>query len=152
MITKDSDLGRQQVKQSINYELNDRDTFGDNLKKKKEKDIVRVVFQNINGLGISEEADKRSNIKEFINKYKIDIMGIEEVNTNWKIVGKKDTLQTLACKWFRNSRVITSNNAIVDSKSKHQYGGVATITSGDIALKVGEIKHDTPEPLQTQTQ
>ena len=37
-----------------------RDTFGDNLKKKKKKNRIRIVFQNINGLMIEDESvDKR---------------------------------------------------------------------------------------------
>ena len=43
---------------------NGRDTYGDKISKSKSKKVIRVVFQNINGLGTSEETDKREAIRE----------------------------------------------------------------------------------------
>ena len=60
-----------------------RDTYGDIMRKKKKKKRIRVVFQNINGLMVEdEENDKREYIKEFINKYNVDVFGLAEVNVN----------------------------------------------------------------------
>ena len=52
---------------------NCRDTYGDKISKSKSKKVIRVVFQNINGLGTTEETDKRDSIREFINTYKFDM-------------------------------------------------------------------------------
>ena len=104
---------------------NCRYLYGDNFSKNKAKKTLRIVFQNINGLGTSEETDKRDFIREFINTYKIDCFCMAEVNTNWKIVARKESLSALAKKWFRHSRVITAHNVVSNTKFPHQQGGVA---------------------------
>ena len=97
---------KRQSSQQVQYEdFNCRDTFGDKFKRKKSNHNIRIVFQNINGIGTTEDTCKRKLIKDFISKYKIDVFGMSEVNTNWKLVGKKETLQALASSSFENSRV-----------------------------------------------
>ena len=52
--------GRHMEIQRLNQEiLTSRDTFGDFISKTKSKKVMRVVFQNINGLGTNEKYDKR---------------------------------------------------------------------------------------------
>ena len=121
---------------------NNWDYYGDKISKSKSKRNIRVVFQNINGLRVTKETDKRDNIRQFINTYKIDIFAAAEVNINWKIVSKKQSLPSLAKEWFDNSRAIASHNILVNTKTSHQQGGVAIITSGDMASKVSQSKHD----------
>ena len=66
---------RQLEEQRLNKEyLSCRDTYGDIMSKSKSKGIMRVIFQNINGLGTKEESNKREYLREFINKYKVDVM------------------------------------------------------------------------------
>lgn len=116
--------------------------FGDKFHNSKKGTIMRIVFQNINGLGTSEETDKRDFIREFINKYNVDCFCMAEVNINWKIVAKKESLHNLARSWFRNSRVVTSNNLLNNTKYPHQQGGVGMIVSGDTSLRVTEVSSD----------
>ena len=61
-----------------------REIYGDVISKNNRSNCVRVIFQNINGLGTSEEIDKREQVRELINEYKIDITALAEVNINWR--------------------------------------------------------------------
>lgn len=119
-----------------------REYYGDKISKSKSKKDIRVLFQNINGLGSSDETDKRASIREFINTYKVDVFAMAEVNMNWKIVAKKQSLASLAKEWFEHSRVVTAHNMLVNTKTPHQQGGTAIITSGDMALKVAKSEQD----------
>ena len=94
-----------------------RDTFGDKLHKHKNSDIIRIMFQNLNGLGTSEETCKRELIKEFLTDYNIDIYAMAEINTNWKIVSKKQSFLALAKTWFSHTKVVTANNLITSTKN-----------------------------------
>ena len=86
---------RQVAKQRKPRKQISRDTHGDVLKKKKKKNRIRIVFQNINGLMIEDEAiDKRELVREFINKYEIDFYALAEVNVNWSLVPRADNLYT----------------------------------------------------------
>ena len=119
-----------------------RDTFGDKLQKHKKRGNIRIVFQNINGLGTTDETCKRDLIREFITLYNIDCFAMAEVNINWKIVAKKESLNSLAKQWFQNSRVVTSHNAITSTRYHHQQGGVGMIVAGDMALRIKECTRD----------
>ena len=116
--------------------------YGDVLKRKKKKGKLRILFQNINGLGTSEENDKREIIRDFINDYKIDIFAIAEMNINWKIVAKKESLHTYFKDNFKNSRVSVCHNVWGNTKHPHQQGGVGIATTGDIALRVTRSEPD----------
>ena len=118
-----------------------RDIYGDKMEKKKRENI-RIVNQNINGLGTSVETDKRDAIKNFIVKNKIDLFVMSEVNINWKVVAKRNSMGMLAKKWFENSRAITANNTLYNTKNHHQQGGVAIITAGEMALRVKHQNKD----------
>lgn len=143
MIDSTSDSIRQGEKQSNKWKIS-RDTHGDNLKKKKKNNKIRIAFQNINGLMIEDETvDKRELIKEFINKYNIDFFGIAEVNVNWKLVKRNDSLESLTKEWFENSRVVTAHNTFTRTKTRYQPGGVAMIAAGDLSLKVQKCTKDS---------
>ena len=133
---------RQRTNRRVNTTIDSRDFYGDKISKSKSKKDIRVIFQNINGLGTSEETDKRAQIRQFINTYKIDVFALAEVNTNWKLVAKKQSLRSQAKEWFEHSRVETSHNLLVNTKSPHQQGGVAIMVSGDMALKVSKTTQD----------
>ena len=119
-----------------------QDSYGDKISKSKSKKVLRVVFQNINGLRTTEETDKRQAIHEYINTYKIDVFALAEVNINWKIVEKKKSLSSLAKEWFEHGRAVTSHNMLHNTKAPHQQGGVAIITSGNTALQVAKSEQD----------
>ena len=57
--------------------------FGDSLSNsKKSKNVIRYSFQNIRGFGTHSEHERASQIKQFIENNKVDIMGMAEVNQN----------------------------------------------------------------------
>ena len=60
--------------------------YGDVLKKNKKSKNIRIVFQNINGIGTTKENDKKEILRKFINEYNVDCYAIAEVNINWKVV------------------------------------------------------------------
>ena len=127
MSTNHSVFGRQQNNRSNKRKQQCRDIFGDKLSKDKDSNNVRFVFQNINGLQLEDNKEKKELIRDFINKYKVDFFAMAEVNVNWRIVQKKQNLHSLAKKWFEHSRVTTANNLITSSRKFHQQGGVAII-------------------------
>lgn len=79
------------------------------MKKKKQKNGIRIVFQNINGLMIEDESvDKRELIKEFIDKYNVDIYALAEVNVNWSLVPRKGSIYVLTKECFENARTFST--------------------------------------------
>ena len=141
MISNNSALTRQE-KQKSQQSKESRDTFGDKIKRKKNSNTLRVVFQNVNGLMPKDNEDKRELIRDFINDYKVDIFMMAEVNVNWKIVGKKHDLRSITKKWYKDSRVAVAHNLLGGSKSSHQPGGVSSIITGNLSASVVKSYYD----------
>ena len=142
MKNNSSDSRRHGVNQRRNRKTHSRNIHGDVLKKKKVRSNVRIIFQNVNGFGVTDPEVKRDLIKEFINKYSIDIYAMAEVNVNWKIVAKKESLRELCNEWFSLSRTCVAHNHIAHTSKPHQQGGVGIITSGELSLHVDRTEGD----------
>ena len=109
--------------------------WGDKISSKKETNNLRVAFQNINGFGANKEAIKHQIIREFIKKNEIDIYAISEVNVNWRITSKKNSINELTRGWFEQQRVAVGYNQKDRSCGNYQPGGVGIITQGEAALR-----------------
>ena len=60
--------------------------FGHHLRK-KDCNSVRIVFQNIGGLGdlyTDREPEKLTRLKQFLVKHDVDALGLAETNTDWR--------------------------------------------------------------------
>ena len=66
MSTRGPGLNRNTSKE-VNSEEQYR-IFGDELDKRKSKNIIRIVFQNINGFGVSKESNKAELIRKMIEE------------------------------------------------------------------------------------
>ena len=118
------------------------DTWGDPISKKANKNI-RLVFQNIRGFGIEQGSYKSETIREFMEDHEVDIMAMSELNVNWRIISKKNTINEITRGWFENQRVITSYNQRDRTCKKFQPGGTAIISRDEMALRVMESGQDT---------
>ena len=125
----------QQRLQDKSQNTNDCGTWGD-IMPRKDKEIIRIAFQNINGFGITKKDCKAERIREFMEENSIDIFGMAEMNVNWRIVGKKNTINDLTRGWFENQRVNTAYNQHDRTCQNYQPGGTAIITRNETSLRV----------------
>ena len=58
----------------------------------KNNRCLRIVTQNINGLGQIQNSLKELNLKYFASNYGVDILGIQETNVCWNKVGQKSAI------------------------------------------------------------
>jgi hypothetical protein len=101
--------------------------YGDHIKQKR-SGMLRILFQNPQGLGrISSDRQEPSlkinKLKEVLLKQHIDVLGLSEVNKDWRMVPQKDTLWAVTEGWFEHQRLSTSINSRVTPQSQTQYGG-----------------------------
>ena len=68
-------------------------SYGDGCQKQKPKEVIRVMFQNVNGLGYNDSSVKFQSMKDLMMEYNTDIMAIAETNVNW---GKLRSAHTLS--------------------------------------------------------
>ena len=123
-------------------EINSQE-FGDSLSNSnKSNQVIRYSFQNVRGFGTDHEHIRAVAIKNFMETNKIDIMGMVEVNVNWKNLRRKNTLEQIGRKWFEHTRTMASYNSHNRERGYSLPGGVASITSGPLALRALERQHD----------
>ena len=131
-------LNRRQMQKRVQSTLNSRE-FGDKLSKvKKSDEVIRYAFQNIRGFGTHGEHERAVQIKSFIDKNKIDIMGMAEVNVNWRNLRRKNTLEQIGRQWYELTRTMCSYNSHNRCKGYSLPGGVASIAVGPLSLRSTE--------------
>ena len=73
---------------------NDSREFGDTCNS-KEKTCIRVMFQNVNGLGYTNESVKTLSVRNLLYKSEVDIMAMAETNVNWSKLRRHTFLRPL---------------------------------------------------------
>ena len=142
MINTNPVPNRQPVQHRDKNEENSR-TFGDNLNiSSKNKEVIQYAFQNIRGFGTHEKHERALQIKQFIDNNHIDIMGMAEVNVNWRNLRQKNTLEQIGRKWYEHTRTMASFNSHNRQKGYSLPGGVASISTGPLSLRATERTHD----------
>ena len=115
----------------------ENDKWGDDLTMKSEENI-RISFQNVNGLYADDGDDntfKTKQIYNFMKNNDIDVHALVELNVNWKLMPKSQSINELARGWFENQKVTTSYNMHDRICKHHQPGGTAIISQGELALR-----------------
>ena len=142
MSTSTSELDRQQL--SRGKKETDSRSFGDSIGGKKKKDLIRIMFQNIRGLGYTKRSPKTDAVKKTIVTSKTDIMMIAEVNVNWERAGRRNSFKNIGRHWFNVCKTsCTFNTHQIPMDTKWQPGGHAIISRDEVSRRVNNYDHDT---------
>ena len=71
---------------------------------------VRIVCQNINGLGFDKEGLNYIRLLNFLKEYNIDMIGVKETNVYWYKLAIKNRIFDKTKGWFAGRNVITAFN------------------------------------------
>ena len=135
-------LNRQQAPKVYQSASNSRE-FGDSISNStKNSNVIRYSFQNIRGFGTHHKHERSLAIKDFMETHQIDVMGMAEVNQNWRNLRRTNTLEQICRKWFEQTRSMTSYNSHNRERGYSLPGGVGSITRGPLALRALERHHD----------
>ena len=143
MIQKDPEVDRHTSIEDSKVIFNDR-IFGDECKT-KHKNIMRMMFLNVNGFGNSHQSVKTLSIRNLMYRNEVDVMAMAETNRNWGNIRRPNTLPQIARRWFQTSKTVISYNQHEKRKKKnnaHQPGGTAIVSKGEMALRVKSNSYD----------
>ena len=135
---------RHQLRQEERENLNR--TWGDKMDEKKSEKVIRIAFQNINGFGHTKGSIKQSEIREFMQEKEIDVYGLSEINVNWRITSKTNSIYDIVRGWFERQHVAVGYNQHDRHCENYLPGGTGILTEGDTALKVIKSEQD-PQKL-----
>jgi exonuclease III len=120
--------------------------YGDHIKQKK-KGMVRILFQNPQGLGpLSDvqgcQTSKINTLKDTLLKHQIDLVGLSEINKDWRLVPQKETMWNITDNWFEYRRLATSFNSAIRPTTRTQFGGTLLLAINRIAYSIDQIDSD----------
>lgn len=145
MCNHDSPPGRRQERQE--YEQNRlAGIYGDHLKQ-KQQGMVRILFQNPQGLGQLDSNNHRQSIKikklkETLIKHNVDIVGFSETNKDWRVIPHRETMWACTEGWFEYRRLTTGINQLSPLRTPTQFGGTMLMAMNRIAYSIGNIETD----------
>ena len=79
-----------------------------NKMKRKDKEVVRILLNNVNGIGRFSGGMKDEILRTFMSKKDVDIACITEPNVHWGKVPHRDTWYERTSGWFASRRLAVS--------------------------------------------
>ena len=120
--------------------------WGDNTNYKPQHSF-RLLTININGLPQLHNHPKYGTIREQINKFQVDIIGIAETNLQWNKFSTYDRLAQRTSKWWETTHCSYSYNINDTSTAKFQPGGTAILSRNLLAHKAQPRRTQDPTGL-----
>lgn len=132
-----------------NMENRHKGIYGDHIKQKR-SGMIRILFQNPQGLGrLNMErhltSPKINKLKALLLRQHIDILGLSEVNKDWRLVPQKETFWAITDGWFEHPRLHTSINRKVQPQTQTQFGGTALLAINKMAYGIIDTAEDTKQ-------
>jgi hypothetical protein len=90
----------------------------------------------------TEQSLKITKLKETLLKHNIDILGLSEINKDWRLIPQKETWWHCTEGWFEHRRLGISHNKKVAPVTHTQFGGTLLMSVNKAAYRVGSIEAD----------
>ena len=92
--------------------------IGDKLLRKKEEGMLRIVFQNVESLPKGRHGDKNRRLFDFCLEWKVDILGMAEINWQWHRIDLPDHLLDRFRGWWEMLHTSVAYNQ-ADNEASH---------------------------------
>jgi hypothetical protein len=99
----------------------------------KDKDTIRILTQNINGMGQVADSLKEMNLKTFTSNKMVDILAIQELNVCWTKVAHRNKIWDRFRGWKESSHLSVAFNTEDKDAKVSQTGGTALISINKIS-------------------
>ena len=138
---RSSGRGRQsRIQRTEGYYL-----YGDKLELNRDSydDSILCLSLNLNGLKQSHWQAKNDKLNTFLKNYNFDIMGFQETNLNWDLIGTNDTWEERTIGWWKGGHTtVKAHNRQDVISSLHQPGGCMVTSVNSARRKVIECGVD----------
>jgi hypothetical protein len=100
----------------------------------KEDRVVRIGFNNINGIGAKANDVKNVEIHGFMRQGNFDIFGMSETNIHWR--NNNTQPKDIMYGWFQRMNISQRYYKEYPMSGKHQVGGVLQVAIGDFTTRI----------------
>ena len=115
----------------------------------KEENTFRIAGINIQGFpAINEDGDgKNDAIREGIDLFEIDTIGMQEVNRDWYMIDENHRWHQRIKHWWESRHTIIAFNTIDIERKDHQPGGNIITYRNDVVYRTTKDKEQDPTKL-----
>ena len=85
------------------------DIWGDDININENKESLRIITVNINGLPKNTHHPKYGMLREAISTTKSDIVGLSEINIKWDRLYPTNRLKQRVSRWWKILRIVRSH-------------------------------------------
>ena len=117
------------------------------VEKKKPSDTMRVMFENVNSLGVFTTGKHRNRklrqLRHLIKEYEVDVTSFVETQVDWRHANKNRQFDVLFGLGKERRSVAACNRTVTRKYScRDQAGGVAMMTMGKMSANVKKVDSD----------
>jgi exonuclease III len=113
---------------------------GEERMEPKEDGVVRIGFNNINGLSTRTNDSKNCEVHGFIKDGEFDVFGMAETNIHWS--NGKTQAKDLMYGWFARTHISYSYYKGYPGNTTYQVGGVLQLGIGEISCRIKQSGGD----------
>lgn len=106
--------------------------FGDVITSKN-KQTLRIGFQNVGGFPAQRGKLKEDNIKIGLNKWEFDVFGFSETNLDWRLLREEEKLPLRTQEWWETQHISWTHNRTGPTSTVRQFGGNALFSINQAA-------------------
>jgi len=116
---------------------------GDAMNKKKDEEMLRILFQNVGGISfmsgdVTQESVKIEKLKRLILGKSIDLVGLAEVNKDWRCVDTEHIVWKATESWREHRRVQVGHNSSFPAQRERQIGGTLMMAFDKVCFWVSK--------------
>ena len=100
---------------------------GDRIETKNNTSI-RICSINIKGVTQKKDNPKNQHIREVIDTYDFDHIGLIETNCNWKFIPQEDHWNERTQSWWKRNKCVVAHNTVDICEEHKQPGGVINMS------------------------
>jgi len=121
--------------------------YGDAITQKKDDDHIRILLQNPGGIGFvtgqrNRESYKIEKLKKFVIDKQVDIVGLTEVNKDWRCVPTENTVWAATAPWRETRKIQVSHNTTSPRNREHQIGGTVMMAFDEVSHRISDRGQD----------
>ena len=99
----------------------------------KDSDVIRILTQNINGIGREANNTKETMLKTYVTDNAIDIAAVQQLNVCWTHLANKHKIWDRFRGWKESSHLKVAYNRREKSKTYFQPGGTAVMALNKVS-------------------
>ena len=126
----------------VSRAANSAETFGDTLSRKRPPNCFRFMLLNHGGFPVFMKEPKHSQLKQYLLKCNMDVIGLTENNLHWKNISVHERLHTRLFGWWETLQISSAYYDTYPTVTRSQVGGTCVLSTGKAAHRVFQYGRD----------